>query len=201
MMNFEKLILWFMVMLPLIMSPGPANVATASIASLRGFRAITAFVCGTTLINSIAALSMGTGMGLVYVKYQSLFRILEYLGAAYIIYLGIKILRFKSTSHSKSGTEGRSLGFRDGVLIQALNAKLYPSLTMMFSQFIDGDSSTGREVLLLSALLVGTALINYFIWAWLGIMLNTTQNPIAKGIQRYGFGTMLVLIGLCLLFH
>ena len=59
---------------------------------------------------------------------------------------------------------------------------------MMFSQFVDGHTSAGIEVLQLSALLVGVA-------------LGRTKGRWAEGIQRYGFGGLLALVGLWLLIH
>lgn len=201
-MDLHELYLWCLVMLPLMTSPGPANIATASVSASRGFRAAILFACGITLINVLAVTLMGFGMGLVYVKYHQVFQVLERLGALYIIYLGVVILRSSPAASADSSDEkGKALGFRDALVLQVLNTKLYPTLTMMFSQFIDGDASTSVEVLTLSALFVGVAAVNYVCWAWIGVALGRAKGSWAGWIQRYGFGGLLVLVGLWLLIH
>ena len=200
-MNWEELILWFTLMLPLIITPGPANIATASTSASSGFRAAMVFVAGVLLVNAIALTLMGLGMGLLYAKYQSIFGTLETFGALYIVYLGYKIWSSKPSAVNDQTNKTRQLGFKDGFFLQLLNAKLYPVLIMMFSQFIDGDTSTNAEVIEISLLMWVVCLINYILWAWLGTTLKRTQGPRTELIQRYGFGGLLILIGVALLFY
>ena len=200
-MDFEELIVWCILMLPLIFSPGPANIATASVSSSRGFRGAVPFILGISLINCIMTVAMGVGMGLIYVKYYSLFNILEHLGALYIIYLGIVIIRSKPRSRDEEEMEGEGLGFREGVTMQVLNTKLYPVLAMMFSQFIDGDTSTAGELTVLTVILVSVSFINYLLWASIGVALSRRKGATARWIERYGFGLTLSSIGVWLLFH
>lgn len=197
-MDLKELYLWFMVMGPLLLSPGPANIATATVSSRKGFRAAMIFALGASLINIFILMLMGFGMGVLYVKYRSFFRIIEILGACYIIYLGIKILRTKPKINSE---DEKTLGFKQAILLQLLNAKMYPIVMMMFSQFLIGGSAPLLKVLQLSSLLVVSSFFCYVIWAWLGISLSRSQSPLAQGIQRYSFGTLLTLVGIWLVFR
>lgn len=199
-MNLEELLLWCLVMLPLIVSPGPANLSVAGVSASRGFKAAMVFISGIMVVNCVVTTLMGLGMGLVYVKYYSLFFILERLGALYIVYLGITIFR-SNTQEGQSKIDGKSLKVSDGMLMQVLNPKLYPSLTMMFSQFIDGDASTSAEVLILSVLMLCVVFVNYIGWALMGSALNRSEHPWARWIQSYGFGSMLIIVGGWLFFH
>ena len=158
------------------------------------------FASGIMVVNCVVTALMGLGMGLVYVKYHSLFFILERLGALYIVYLGVTIFR-SNTQKDQPKVEGKSLSLSDGMLLQILNPKLYPSLTMMFSQFIDGDASTSAEVLLLSVLMLVVVFINYIAWALMGSALSKSEHPWARWIQSYGFGSMLMIVGAWLFFH
>jgi len=162
------------------------------------------FASGLTLANCIISMLMGLGMGLIYVEYHKVFQVIERLGALYIIYLGIKIIRSKPSNGSEDSKEEvakSSLGFKDGFLLQFLNVKVLPILTMMYSQFIDGDASTVNEVLFLSGLIVTVSALNYLLWAYLGIALSRKKGRVARWIEQYGFGLLLSLVGAVLLFN
>ena len=136
-MDLKELYLWFMLMGPLLLSPGPMNIAVATVSSRRGFRAAVVFAVGASIVSCFILILMGCGMSTIYVKYRSMFRILEILGALYIIYLGIKIIRTKPNLDQK---ETKTLGFKQAVILQLLNVKIYSVFMMMFSQFLNGLS-------------------------------------------------------------
>lgn len=197
-MNIGEFFLWCAVMLPLIFSPGPANISTASLAASQGFRGALPYTLGIGLINCLVTGVVGLGMGLIYAEYRQAFQVLECAGALYIVYLGYRIL----SAPPKSCAEGqRALGFRDGVIFQCFNSKLFPMLIMMFSQFIDGDRSTGWEVFELSALLVVVSHLSYILWACLGAAIGRYKSERADRLQRYGFGGLLTVVGLWLFVH
>lgn len=197
-MDLKELYLWFMLMGPLLLSPGPMNIAVATVSSRRGFRAAMVFAIGATIINCLILTLMGCGMSAIYTKYRSIFRILEILGAFYIIYLGIKIIKTKPKVDQE---DTKTLGFKQAVILQLLNVKIYPIVMMMFSQFLNGSGVPILKILQLSMLLVLTSIFSYVIWAWLGVTMSRSQSPVAQGIQRYSFGILLALTGVWLVFR
>lgn len=199
-MTFHDLVIWCSLMLPIMMSPGPANIATASVSASHGWKAAFAFCSGVMTTNIVVTSLVGCGMGALYARYHSFFHILEHLGALYIIYLGYYILKSASKPKKSSGSESK-LTYKDGVLLQLLNAKFYPTVLMMFSIFIDEDSSSVFDVAVLVATFLIAAAINYVLWTLVGAELSKRQNPVTLWIQRYGFGGTLSLVGLWLLLH
>ncbi len=197
-MDLKELYLWFMLMGPLLLSPGPMNIAVATVSSRRGLGAAMVFALGASIVNCFILTLMGYGMSAVYMKYRSIFRILEILGALYIIHLGIKIIRAKPTLGKK---EEKALGFKQAVILQLLNVKIYPVMMMMFSQFLNGSSVPTIKILQISSLVVVTSFICYTVWAWLGTTMSKTKSPVAQGIQRYSFGILLALTGVWLVFQ
>jgi threonine/homoserine/homoserine lactone efflux protein len=184
---------------PLTVSPGPANIALASLAASRGLRAAMIFAGGLTLVNGMTVALMGLGMGVLYAEYREFFIILEHVGALYIVYLGWRILTSPVNKEVKG--QAKELGFSDAVTLQLLNTKHYSVLVMMYSQFIDGDRATGAEVAELGLLLVSTRLVSCFLCACFGLVIGQVKGSALEWIQRYGFGGLLMLVGTGLFAH
>jgi RhtB (resistance to homoserine/threonine) family protein len=84
------------------------------------------------------------GIGLIIAQSIVLFSIVKYIGAAYLLYLGIQLLRTKKNSavetqvndidiHTMSNKEA----FRQGILVNVLNPKVTLFFLSVFTQVID----------------------------------------------------------------
>jgi len=127
------------------MSPGP-SLAVVLKHSLNG-----------SMINGmLAALSHGTGVGLyagasllglgaLMTQFPTVYQILVYLGAAYLAYLGIKILLAKLSNSELEVQKcevSAANALQDGFAIAFLNPKLAIFFLALFSQFIDPQNLT-----------------------------------------------------------
>ena len=104
----------------------------------------------------LAALSHGFGVGLyaaasllglgaLMLQFPTVYQFLVYLGAAYLAYLGLKIL-FSKPSDSELNIQqsdvSSSKALQDGFAIAFLNPKLAIFFLALFSQFIDPENLT-----------------------------------------------------------
>ena len=104
----------------------------------------------------LSAISHGIGVGLyaaasllglggLMMQFPNVYQALVYLGAAYLAFLGIKILTTQSTKTNlnvTSRSESPIKAIQDGFAIAFLNPKLAIFFLALFSQFIDPDSMT-----------------------------------------------------------
>lgn len=104
----------------------------------------------------LAALSHGFGVGLyaaasllglgaLMLQFPTVYQFLVYLGAAYLAYLGLKILFSKpsdSELHIQQNDVSSSKALQDGFAIAFLNPKLAIFFLALFSQFIDPENLT-----------------------------------------------------------
>jgi threonine/homoserine/homoserine lactone efflux protein len=104
----------------------------------------------------LAALSHGFGVGLyaaasllglgaLMLQFPSVYQFLVYLGAAYLAYLGLKILFSKpndSELNIQQSDMSSSKALQDGFAIAFLNPKLAIFFLALFSQFIDPENLT-----------------------------------------------------------
>lgn len=104
----------------------------------------------------LAALSHGVGVGLyaaasllglgaLMVQFPNVYQLLVYLGAAYLAYLGIKILLAKPNNNElqvQKSEVSALKALQDGFAIAFLNPKLAIFFLALFSQFIDPQNLT-----------------------------------------------------------
>lgn len=92
------------------------------------------------------------GLGVLIVNSPVLFQFLQYGGAAFLVYLGVKALLAKkpSTNDDNQAVDIKVNGWRDGFLIAFLNPKLAIFFIALFSQFIDANASIEQKVIMVS---------------------------------------------------
>jgi len=81
---------WLMVLAPLSISPGPANVMFAASGGMFGVRATVPFWLATNLICIVQSLVVGLGFGVILVKFPEVAKLLQYAGVAVLLYLAVR---------------------------------------------------------------------------------------------------------------
>ena len=131
------------------------------------------------------------------------FDIVRLVGVAYLVWLGIGILR--SPSLLQDGTAAGSAGplpyrtsIRRGLLTNLLNPKALLFCSVLLPQFVRPDhGSVPQQFLLLGAVLVVVGLAFDAIYATAGAGLGrwVARHPIAQAIQRWTFASLLIGFG------
>ncbi len=148
------------------MSPGP-SLAVVLQQTLRGGRRM-GLVAATThgLGIGLYALLCISGIAIMITTSPVLFTALQWFGAAYLLWLGIKGLRARAVSHaalSESPTTGSAA--RNGFLVVFLNPKVAVFFIALFSQVI-GSETTWLEKLAYAATALFIDMAWYMIVAW-----------------------------------
>jgi threonine/homoserine/homoserine lactone efflux protein len=137
-----KFALFVAVSWALIIAPGPdlLYVITRGIAHGRkaGIVSAVGVICGILVHTTAAAL----GITLIFQTSAFAFLIVKYLGAIYLIYLGIKTWRDKSTFslHTPTVSTSPSTLFWQGMLSNVLNPKIAVFFLAFLPQFVDQGS-------------------------------------------------------------
>ena len=123
----------------LVVIPGPTIILVISQAIAYGRRAVVPLVCGVVL-GDFTAMSLSlVGLGAILAASARFFFVLKWIGAIYLIYLGIKHWR----SHSEGGkisfataaSSNRAL-FKSAYVVTALNPKGIVFFVAFLPQFI-----------------------------------------------------------------
>jgi len=134
------------------LSPGPSLAIviknTLAGGTPQGYATAISHGLGVALYAAITA----TGIAVVIVQSPLIFSIIQYSGAVFLLYLGIKSLLSKKVNQvfSDDGVPENELvnGWRDGFLIAFLNPKLAIFFLALFSQFLTGDASSEQKIIM-----------------------------------------------------
>jgi RhtB (resistance to homoserine/threonine) family protein len=140
------------------------------------------------------------GVGLVIAGSPALFTLLKYLGAAYLIYLGLTMLRARPAAAMPGGAPSLSdLGaLRTGFLTNATNPKTTLFVVSLFAQVI--SPSTPIHVQLGYGLFMSMAHLVWFVLV--AVFFSSTTLAVLVGQGRHvverGIGVILLCLGLSL---
>ncbi len=140
--------LWFSLALVCMMgamSPGPSLAVVLKHSLSGGMKnGMLAALSHGFGVGLYAAASL-LGLGALMLQFPTVYQFLVYLGAAYLAYLGLKILFSKSNDSElqvQKSAVSSSKALQDGFAIAFLNPKLAIFFLALFSQFIDPENLT-----------------------------------------------------------
>jgi homoserine/homoserine lactone efflux protein len=162
-MTFETWLLFLIMEVALSLSPGPAVFYVVT----QGVRAFPRAVPATLGILSANAIYFGlsaTSLGAIIAASARFFTIAKWVGAAYLVYLGIRSLRAAAASHSVAFVEAaaqrggmvRQGGNRRQIYLGALTLQLSNPKALLFflallPQFIDTHRPVAPQMVVLAA--------------------------------------------------
>jgi threonine/homoserine/homoserine lactone efflux protein len=139
----------------LAITPGPGIAYVAARTLAGGRREGIASSLGTALGGSVHILAGAVGVSALIMASAEAFTILKFVGAIYLIFIGIKTLREAGTPEvSGLQSSGVRRAFRDGIVIEVLNPKTAAFFLAFIPQFISGDSHPVPQFLLLGLIVV-----------------------------------------------
>jgi RhtB (resistance to homoserine/threonine) family protein len=206
--SMENFYLFIIMSILLIILPGPdtaiATKNTLSIGRMGGVKTIVG-TCFALLIHTFAAV---VGLSAIIVKSAFLFSIFKYIGALYLIYLGIKSLwglRKKDQeeileTNTKSKYGNKSC-FKQGFLTNLLNPKVAVFFLTFLPQFVETDRNTFIPFLLMGITYAVLTAVWFIFYVFLlnkisSFMKKPKTQKIIEGITGtilIGFGIKLAL--------
>jgi homoserine/homoserine lactone efflux protein len=154
----------------LCITPGPAVLLVVAQGLTRGIPAGVAATFGVLTGNTIYFVLSATSLGVLIVASYEVFFLIKWLGAAYLVWLGISAFRGRSATLSVSPAKRAGLFrvFANGITLQLANPKALLFFIALLPQFIDPKGDIISQILLLgvtSVLLEFVALLAYSTFA------------------------------------
>lgn len=206
-MHLSNWLLFCSVALLVTFSPGPAVLLAISNAIAVGPRRAMISSMGNGFgLFIISGVAMA-GMGVVLATSATAFMLLKLAGALYLVYLGIKQWRSKTSIVADAPV---ALGaanpnsfwklFRQGLTVALTNPKAILFFSALFPQFITPGEPVGIQFAVLTASFVACAMLAHLFYANLARLLKTqlATPGRAKLFNRISGGAF-VLLGLSLL--
>jgi len=150
-MTLSTYLLYFVAVTLLTLTPGPTMLMTLTNSVNHGPWRALASLSGSLAANMVIMALSALGLGALLAASEAAFTTLKLIGAAYLIWLGIRTFRNGGglQIERNGGPKGRSL-FLQGVLVGASNPKSLLFFTAFFPQFIDPSAPFLPQFLLLS---------------------------------------------------
>ena len=199
MIDPSKLYLFIGAAIALLLIPGPAVLYITTRSATQGRVAGLVSVLAIETANLLQAVAAGLGLSAILLSSALAFDVVKYLGATYLIYLGVRKLFSSDESVENEEVKRESLSriYWQGFAVNILNPKTALFFFAFLPQFVDpARGNVTAQNLLLGAIFVGLAIITDSLYALLASSLagKLTGNKRFQKGQRYFAG--LVYIGL-----
>ena len=198
--SLPNLPVFLLAALILLLTPGPAvlYIVARSVdqGRLAGFVSVLSIEVG----NFVHVLAATLGLSAILVSSALAFSIVKYLGAAYLIYLGLRRLLARQAAVQPMSVQHQSLRriFRQGVLVAILNPKTALFFFAFLPQFVDSSKgSVTLQLLTLGCLFVLMAIVTDGLYA----LMASTVGQWLKGmrpflqVERYVVGSVYIGLG------
>ncbi|HIC80154.1 MAG TPA: LysE family translocator [Kiloniellaceae bacterium] len=200
MIDQATLITYLAILLGFVFIPGPAVLLTLARASTGGTRVGLATGLGIAAGDIIHTLMAVIGISAIILASAFLFTLVKYLGAAYLVYLGIRaILEKVDVSQPAAATAlSPKAAFRQAVLAEVLNPKSALFFLAFLPQFVKPENgSVSLQLIVLGVLFVLMGLVSTVAVALgagsLGAFLR--RNPLVLRWQGKVVGTIYCALG------
>jgi len=196
----ETILLFMAAALALNVTPGPsiAYVMSRSFGQGRTAGLVSAVGLGTGSL--LHALGATLGLSAVVAYSPMAYPVVKYLGAAYLVYLGVGLLRQRSAPLANAVLPRLSLSrvYWQGVLTEILNPKVALFFLSFLPQFVDpARGSVAGQTLFFGLLFHVTGVpINMLVAvAGSAIAASFSRNPLVERIRNWLSGIVLIGLG------
>ncbi|MCL6285317.1 LysE family translocator [Ruegeria sp. 2012CJ41-6] len=190
----------------LLLIPGPTVLLVLSYALSKGRSVAVASASGVALGDLIAMSASLAGLGALVMASATLFSVLKWVGAAYLLWLGYKLLRSApseglSTVRATGDVTARGV-FWHTAAVTALNPKSIAFFIAFVPQFLRPDQMLLPQFAILVATFVALGAINALAYAlladrlrrWVGRPAVVTGLTRAGGVTLMGMGVATALL-------
>jgi len=189
----------------LLLIPGPAVFYIVGRSIDQGRRAGVVSALGIFAGGFVHVTAATLGLSALLVSSAMAFSVVKYLGAAYLIYLGVQKLRSDESLGPTGVREPQKLRrlFAQGAVVSVLNPKEALFFFAFLPQFVDpARSAIAPQILFLGLLFLCMGVVSDTLWALCAGTLAQYLRGNARGMHtlRYVSGGMLISLGVATAF-
>ncbi|MGD2186284.1 MAG: LysE family translocator [Desulfobacterales bacterium] len=198
--NLTHLPLFILASVVLLLTPGPAVLYIIARSIDQGRRAGLVSVGAIELGNFMHVIAATLGLSALLLSSALAFTIVKYLGAAYLVYLGLRKLFTQEAIQTTGNRRPKSLRrtFSQGVVVAALNPKTALFFVAFLPQFVDPSQGTiAGQMLVLGCVFVMLAVISDSMYALLAGTIGQwikSSRAVARA-ERYVVGSVYIGLG------
>jgi threonine/homoserine/homoserine lactone efflux protein len=201
MLDPTKLPIFMLAALVLLLTPGPAVLYIVARSMDQGRLAGLVSVLSVEIGNFTHVLAATLGLSALLLSSALAFSVVKYLGAAYLVYLGLRRISSREALLSTANLERQGLRkvFSQGVVVAILNPKTALFFLAFLPQFVNpAQGSLALQLFTLGGIFVLMAIVTDSLYALLaGTVGQALKNaPAFLKAERYLVGGLYIGLGL-----
>ncbi|MBA3771577.1 MAG: LysE family translocator [Ramlibacter sp.] len=201
-MNTTALLLFSVVAFVAIATPGPTVLLALTNGSRYGLRRSVPGMLGAVVSDLVLVGAVALGLGALLAASEFWFGVLKWVGAAYLAWLGLRMLRSQGgfevpgDDGSPHGlVSGRSI-FAKSFLVAATNPKGYLFCSALLPQFIDPATAQAPQYISIAIVFAGLDFLVMFGYALTGAKaVRLLKASATRWLDRACGGALLALAG------
>lgn len=185
-------------------SPGPNVLLVIRNSLLFGAHARLPTILGNLSSQLVIVVLIALGVGTLIAAFPPFFTVMKFLGAGYLIWLGLK--QFGSANSSSLAPHGAAIApalrskralFAEAFVVSSSNPKTLVFLSAFLPQFVDHKAPLATQFASMYLTIAATVLIVHWIYAQSASRLGASLRTLGIGriLKRLG-GTLFVGIGI-----
>ena len=172
-------------------TPGPNNAMVLTSGLKFGFFKTIPHMSGITIGHILQLILVCLGLGKIFQMFPEIQQILKVVCAAYLLYLGYKIIG--SFSNIKED-DARPLKFHEAALFQIVNPKAWTISSMAASSFLPKDGNLIFSIFFIALIALIICPISISPWAAFGSAIrNLVKNNKLKALIEYFLAFLLLI--------
>lgn len=195
-MNIESFIPFVLATILILIIPGPTIILVISQAVVHGRKSVVPLVVGVLLGDFTAMTFSLLGLGAILSASAFLFSVFKWIGALYLLYLGVQLWKSKPKKHSAQDSvkknSARSL-LLSSFIVTALNPKSIAFFVAFLPQFIHPLKPVLPQLTLLGGTFLFLAVLNAALYAIFAGQLSEQirKERVRKWFNRCGGGALI----------
>lgn len=154
----------------LVAIPGPAVVLVMKSAIARGRRTAVVTALGVLVADLVWVLASVVGLTALLVSSRTAFEVLRYAGAAYLVYLGVRLVLTRDVEALRGSVAMARVGWRrafvEGLLCDLSNPKTLIVFASVIPQFLAVGSSGPLDALVLGVVFAVLGFGSLLVYSW-----------------------------------
>lgn len=188
-------LLFLIIAIATVVSPGPGVILTLSNSIRYGVSGAIGGIFGIAFGTFIVAGISATSLGVLLATSTVAFSVMKFVGAAYLIYLGIKLWRSPVVKIAAQATaaKSRKWQFIEGLALQLTNPKAVFFFMSIFPQFVDFSANYVGQFTLLVVTYSSLVVVIHLLYAHLAKSARgwLSSDKGGRAINRLGGGTFM----------
>ena len=183
----------------LLLIPGPTVLLVLSYALSQGRRTALSVAAGVALGDFAAMTASLLGLGAVVLASATAFVALKWIGAVYLVWLGVRLIRDAGSTQLGPATDPRTAtarsAFVNAASVTALNPKSIVFFIAFVPQFVRPDTALAPQFVILIGTFVGLAAANALAYALLADRLRAriARPAVLAWLARAGGGALIAM--------